>query len=195
VSVFYCCEVEVTTSSEKLQPNQRAALRLLLQGWRVPQIATALDVTKAAVYGWRRNNEFFKAEMDKALSTFEDEGIGGILELVPRAVEELGGLLEDPRSDIRLAASKAIMGYWQDIAVNRKNSQMLDQLERRLYGLNASSNESDSWSDGELVRVRTEAVEVEAIQVTGAHASAHAGEIEPDGLDELLLKIQSGQGF
>ena len=87
------------------------------------------------------------------------------------------------------------MGYWQDIAVNRKNSQMLDQLERRLYGLNASSNESDSWSDGEFVRVRTEAVDVEAIQVTGAHASAHAGEIEPDGLDELLLKIQSGQGF
>jgi hypothetical protein len=182
------------TKRDKLQPNQRAALRLLLQGWRVPQVAAALEVTKAAVYGWRRNNEFFKEEMDKALSSFEDEGIGGILELVPRAVEELGGLLEDPRSDIRLAASKAIMGYWQDIAVNRKNSQMLDQLERRLYGLNASSNESDSWSDGELVRVRTEAVEVEAIQVTGAHASAHAGEIEPDALDELLSRIQSGQG-
>lgn len=142
-----------------LRPNQKKAIALLIQGWRPSQIATALNVDRETIHRWRRDNEAFRAAMDEALEGFEVEGCAGLQQLVPRAIEEISGCLEDPRPEIRLGASKLVLDKWESLVQRRSDQEVIRLLESRLEQLQAQAQQT-ALAPAEEPVVEAEVLEV-----------------------------------
>ena len=142
--------------------QQQQCIKLLLSGWGIRAIATALDVPVPRIQEWKRNNTSFREALNEVMSGFEDQGCMELQQMVPRAMEEISGLLEDPSPMVRLNASKLVLDKWADLVQHRQDQEVIKLLEQRLEQVQAAAQ---SQLGGQIAPPTEPVVEAEVVEV------------------------------
>ena len=93
----------------ELQPDQAAALDLLLAGQTVTAAAAAVGVARETVSRWRNGDADFQAAYNAALQSAYDAAAARLLDARARAVERLAALVDSTDEATALKASTALL--------------------------------------------------------------------------------------
>lgn len=142
--------------------QMQQCIKLLLSGWSIRAIATALDVSTTQIQEWKRNNPSFREALNEVMGGFEDLGCMELQQMVPRAMEEISGLLEDPSPMVRLNASKLVLDKWADLVQHRQDQEVIKLLEQRLEQVQAAAQQHLT---GQIAPAQEPVVEAEVVEV------------------------------
>ena len=151
---------------EGITRQMQHCIKLLLAGWNIRAIATTLDVSTSQIQEWKRNNPSFRQALDEVMNGFEDLGCMELQQMVPRAMEEISGCLEDPSPAIRLNASKLVLDKWADLVQHRQDQEVIKLLEARLEEVQAAAMANiNTTPTGHLSPAAESVVEAQVVEV------------------------------
>jgi hypothetical protein len=118
------------SDKRKLTAKQYKAIAALIETGSNKKAMEAASVSEACFYKWQREDENFKAELNKQLNEITTNAINRIKGITEKAVQALSDSLDitvDP--NLRLRAAKSTLDYYLKYTDLQEFDERLKQLE------------------------------------------------------------------